>query len=659
MDERTARWWAALAGLGGGLLVALVRSSPYGGGFSPRLGVQGPDAYYGPDPFTPLIPTVATVLALCLLRHWPYLLAVAGLLSVPIAVPALVPDTAGLQVYYALGAVFPLLVVGALGAAQSLLSSGSPGLGAAVAGVVTGAALFAGALGATGPQGPDPALPVWHVVLLTAGLAGLAPALWWWRGGDRAAIGLAFGPWTWRRLRLVITGGLVALAVLPLAMISAGRLGSLLDVDWTTLWRYSYTKAAIIGALTLAVTAALSLLAGVWSAAGALTAAAVQVAVSAPLVIAFGATAAVGPARWCAVLAGVAIGAACAAWRWRVPAAVTLAVAASITLFIAYAATSGQPEKLVEQQRAVPALLMLVLSTAAATAVVAATAPVLAPRGAIPAALGPIAGVLAVAGTQTVPVIYLRDGQPRETALATMIQLDTAAVLLLVAAAAIGGLGLAHYLSVRWAERKKAELIRQEAAAAERDRLARPIHDGVLQVLALVQRQGSELGAPGAQLAALAGEQEVALRNLLSGGGAVPLAAAEADLRAVLTALAAPGIEVSAPAEPVVLPAAAAAELTAAVQAALDNVRRHAGAGARAWILLEDEGDGVRVTVRDDGAGFTPERLAEAERAGRLGVAQSMRGRISDLGGTTIVHSRPGEGTEVEFWVPARRRRGV
>ncbi|MBG0564151.1 sensor histidine kinase [Actinoplanes sp. NEAU-A11] len=296
---------------------------------------------------------------------------------------------------------------------------------------------------------------------------------------------------------------------------------------------------------------------------------------------------------------------------------------------------------------------MLVLATAAATAVVGATAPVLARRGAVPAVLGPIAGVLVVAGLQTVPVIYLRDGQPLPESLTSLMHLDTAAVLLLVAGAAIGGLGVAHHLSERWAERKRAELIRQEAAAAERDRLARPIHDGVLQVLAMVQRQGSELGGSGAQLAALAGEQEAALRNLLSGGGAPP-AVAGADLRAVLTALAAPGTEVSAPAEPVLLPRASAAELTAAVQAALDNVRRHAGAGARTWILLEDEGDGVRVTVRDDGTGFEPDRLDQAARAGRLGVAQSMRGRVSDLGGTTLIHSRPGEGTEVEFWVPRR-----
>jgi signal transduction histidine kinase len=100
------------------------------------------------------------------------------------------------------------------------------------------------------------------------------------------------------------------------------------------------------------------------------------------------------------------------------------------------------------------------------------------------------------------------------------------------------------------------------------------------------------------------------------------------------------------------LPSDVAAEVIAAVRAALDNVRKHAGADARAWILLEDEQDGARVTVRDDGVGFPPDRPAEAAGAGRLGIAQSMRGRIAGCGGTTTIDSRPGEGTEVEFWVP-------
>nr|WP_307781595.1 ATP-binding protein [Virgisporangium ochraceum] len=72
--------------------------------------------------------------------------------------------------------------------------------------------------------------------------------------------------------------------------------------------------------------------------------------------------------------------------------------------------------------------------------------------------------------------------------------------------------------------------------------------------------------------------------------------------------------------------------------------------------MLEDEGDGVRVTVRDNGIGVEPGRLDDSARAGRLGVHQSIRGRIRDLGGTTGIRSRPGRGTEVELWVPHRTR---
>ena len=47
-----------------------------------------------------------------------------------------------------------------------------------------------------------------------------------------------------------------------------------------------------------------------------------------------------------------------------------------------------------------------------------------------------------------------------------------------------------------------------EAATRERERLARGIHDSVLQVLALVRRRGEELGGEAAELGRLAGEQE-------------------------------------------------------------------------------------------------------------------------------------------------------
>jgi signal transduction histidine kinase len=116
--------------------------------------------------------------------------------------------------------------------------------------------------------------------------------------------------------------------------------------------------------------------------------------------------------------------------------------------------------------------------------------------------------------------------------------------------------------------------------------------------------------------------------------------------------LAAPDVVVTGPGQPVLLPAACAHALRGAVRAALDNVRRHAGEGATAWVLLEDEPDRVTVTVRDDGVGMAPGRLEEAAREGRLGVHASVRGRLADVGGTVAVHSAPGQGTEVELVLP-------
>jgi signal transduction histidine kinase len=193
----------------------------------------------------------------------------------------------------------------------------------------------------------------------------------------------------------------------------------------------------------------------------------------------------------------------------------------------------------------------------------------------------------------------------------------------------------------RRAERAYAEAVQLQAATAERERLSRSVHDGVLQALALVSRRSSDPG-----LAELAAEQESSLRRLVSGPAPVPLG--EADLRLLLPVGA--DVQLAAPAGPVLLPAHAARELAAAVGAAVDNARLHGGGSA--WLLVEDEPAGVTVTVRDDGPGIAPGRLEEAARDGRLGVARSIRGRLADLGGTVCVESTPGQGTEVELHVP-------
>jgi signal transduction histidine kinase len=489
----------------------------------------------------------------------------------------------------------------------------------------------------------------WHTALLAAGLAGLAPAAWLYRKGDRDAVGPA-GRRPWRRVRLIVVGALAVLVPVLLASLTMQGMASLLGTTWSTLYRHEDAYADAIGVVALVAVTVLALIADRWPLAGALTATVAQVAAVLPVTVAFEALAGDDSLRWLAALSGVALGAAVAGVRWRVPIAAALAVLAALILFIAYDATTEDPEKLVAQHVAIPTAAILILCAAVAGGVTGATAPALAAQGALPAVLGPVVGVLAVGGLQAIQVTS-------EFGAASQYDVIPAAILFLVAGLAVSGLGLARLLAARSTERKHAEQIRRESPAAERDRLGRSIHDGVLQVLALVQREGPDLGGQGSELAALAGQQEVALRSLLASEASAARAgtggkSTVTDMCGRLQAMAAPAVEVATPAQAVELPSAVAAEVVAAVRAALDNVRKHAGANARAWILLEDERDGVRVTVRDDGTGFPPERPAEAAEAGRLGIAQSMRGRIADCGGTATIDSRPGKGTEVEFWVP-------
>jgi signal transduction histidine kinase len=221
--------------------------------------------------------------------------------------------------------------------------------------------------------------------------------------------------------------------------------------------------------------------------------------------------------------------------------------------------------------------------------------------------------------------------------------------LLLLAAAMVGYAGTI----LREAAEARAAAERATAMVQERTRLSRAVHDGVLQVLALAQRRGQEPGGD-AELGRLAGEQERALRSLIQGEArSVTLApGAGTDLVHALTALGSPAVTVSGPGHPVRLAPHRATEVVAAVAACLDNVARHVGPAAPAWVLVEDLGGSVVVSVRDQGPGIPPGRLEAAAREGRLGVTSSIVGRMADLGGTAVLLGGPGEGTEWELTVP-------
>ena len=223
--------------------------------------------------------------------------------------------------------------------------------------------------------------------------------------------------------------------------------------------------------------------------------------------------------------------------------------------------------------------------------------------------------------------------------------------LILLGGAIVGS--MCESLQRMAAERDAAE--RARAAAEERTRLARAVHDGVLQVLAMVQRRGTAAGGEWADLGRLAGAQERSLRSLIRQQDTVAERPGDTtDLAGALEALGTAHpvrVEVATPGTPVPAPAHLASELVAVVKACLDNVAAHAGSAASAWVLLESAPGAVAVSVRDDGPGIAPGRLEQAAAEGRLGVASSIRGRIAELGGTAEVEA--GEwGTEWRLHVP-------
>lgn len=226
-------------------------------------------------------------------------------------------------------------------------------------------------------------------------------------------------------------------------------------------------------------------------------------------------------------------------------------------------------------------------------------------------------------------------------------------VFLMVAAAILVGY-CATTLRTSAVMRSEAE--RRSTVATERERLARAVHDGVLQVLAMVQRRGPELGAEGTELGRLAGEQEAALRAMIQ--STMPAETVDAhgqelaDLEAALNALSAPHVTVATPGRPVLMPRRIIDELVAAVLSCRDNVAVHVGHREPVWILLEEERGSVLVSVRDNGPGIDPSRLDEAEAGGRMGVSKSIRGRLRDLGGHAELVTGPGQGTEWELRVP-------
>ncbi len=186
----------------------------------------------------------------------------------------------------------------------------------------------------------------------------------------------------------------------------------------------------------------------------------------------------------------------------------------------------------------------------------------------------------------------------------------------------------------------------------ERAEVAAHLHDSVLQTLALIQKRA---GDP-REVAGLARQQERELRSWLlerpdPGEGASVAAALERAAAEVEELHRVPIEVVTVGDGPL------NGGLEAVVQAAreaMTNAAKFAGS-ERVDLYAEVEPDRVEVFVRDRGVGFDPDAIP----ADRRGVRDSIIGRMARHHGRASVHSRPGEGTEVELVMergPGRER---
>lgn len=198
--------------------------------------------------------------------------------------------------------------------------------------------------------------------------------------------------------------------------------------------------------------------------------------------------------------------------------------------------------------------------------------------------------------------------------------------------------GVAGYATVKLREAE-----RRISTAQAREEVARTLHDGVLQTLAVVQRRATD-----PDLARLARDQERELREYLfgeepAGGDLGPrLRHAAARFEDHFGGQARVVLADDLPA----LPPTTVDALAGAVSEALANAGKHGE--ARLVTIYAEPGDhDVFCSVKDDGGGFEPP-VAEG-----VGLQRSIRGRIEEVGGRVEIDGNPGRGTEVRLWVPS------
>jgi signal transduction histidine kinase len=198
-----------------------------------------------------------------------------------------------------------------------------------------------------------------------------------------------------------------------------------------------------------------------------------------------------------------------------------------------------------------------------------------------------------------------------------------------------------------WFVRMRDDLGKERLARArqeERAEMAAHLHDSVLQTLALIQRTEDPR-----RMSSLARTQERELRTWLFGK------APQDGMELLSTALAAASARIEderAAAIDLVTVGDARLDgrgsaLVAAATEAMVNAIAHSGSD-RVSVYLEVGEGRAEVWITDQGKGFDRSSVP----GDRKGLAESIEKRIARQGGTAVISSRPGEGTEVHLVLP-------
>lgn len=225
----------------------------------------------------------------------------------------------------------------------------------------------------------------------------------------------------------------------------------------------------------------------------------------------------------------------------------------------------------------------------------------------------------------------------------TLLRPVVGALLVVVAVVVVFGPWWLRLLRELVAERQA------RARAEDRADMAARVHDSVLQTLALIQRSADQPQ----RVVQLARAQERELRSWLFDGD-LPGAVGE-DVASLVAGARRIGQEVEdAHGVPVDVITVGDQQLDERLRALL-AAAREATVNAAKWsgapmisLFAEAEPGSVSIFVRDRGRGFDPGGVAPD----RKGLSESVRGRMLRHGGTALVRSAPGEGTEVELRMP-------